>query len=250
MAEKLQIPNIKLQRNLKHSAPNIWFGLYREIARKGTLRIEAFGPRGNTNLRGSGAISSSDFESGLRDFTRAGAFRYAVRPYWNYSCFQKLRPMFSRYEMKKHNPNTKPLNVDHNVHLESDSWPSEQIALKEQGNKPGERHVFDLEERTAVFGEEIVKFSRKIPRNPTNDRLTDQLVGCGTSIGANYCEANEGVSKKDFRHPVSRCVKEAKETKFFLRMVVASEPELAEQARTLYREANELMLIFASMYRK
>jgi len=114
----------------------------------------------------------------------------------------------------------------------------------------GERHPFDLEERTARFGEAIVRFTKKIPRDPTNNRLIDQLVGCGTSIGGNYCEANEGVSKKDFRHPISRCVKEAKETKYFLRMVIASEPQLAEQARPLYREANELLLIFAKMYRK
>ena len=113
-----------------------------------------------------------------------------------------------------------------------------------------ERHRFDLEERTARFGEAIVKFTKKIPRDPTNNRLIDQLVGCGTSVGGNYCEANEGVSKKDFRHPISRCVKEAKETKHFLRMVVASEPQLAEEARPLYREANELLLIFAKMYRK
>src|SRR5437899_7415862 len=114
----------------------------------------------------------------------------------------------------------------------------------------GERHPFDLEERTAKFGEAIVRFTKKIPRDPTNNRLIDQLVGCGTSIGGNYCEANEDVSKKDFRHPISRCVKEAKETKYFLRMVIASESQLAEQARPLYREANELLLICAKMYRK
>ena len=85
---------------------------------------------------------------------------------------------------------------------------------------------------------------------PENNRLIDQLVGAGTSIGANYCEANEGVSKKDFRHPISRCVKEAKETRFFLRMIAASEPKLADEARDLYREANELVRIFASIYRK
>lgn len=62
----------------------------------------------------------------------------------------------------------------------------------------GKRHPFDLEERTAKFGEAIVRFSGKIPRDPTNNRLIDQLVGCGTSVGANDCEANEGVSKKDF----------------------------------------------------
>jgi four helix bundle protein len=130
-----------------------------------------------------------------------------------------------------------------------DGFEMEGLVLRD-GDSAGERHPFDLEERTATFGEAIVKFSKKIPRDPTNNRLIDQLVGCGTSVGANYCEANEGVSKKDFRHPISRCVKEAKETKYFLRMVIAAEPQLAEQARPLYREANELLLIFAKMYRK
>jgi four helix bundle protein len=113
-----------------------------------------------------------------------------------------------------------------------------------------ERHPFDLEERTAKFGEEIVKFGNTVPRTPANDRLVGQLVGCGTSIGANYCEATEGVSKKDFRFPVSRCVKEAKETRFFLRMIAAAQPQCAEEARRLYREATELMLIFAAIHRK
>jgi four helix bundle protein len=112
------------------------------------------------------------------------------------------------------------------------------------------RHPFDLEERTARFGEAIVRFSKRIPREPSNNRLIDQLVGCGTSVGANYREANASVSGKDFRFSISRCVKEAKETEFFLRMVVASEPKLVEEARTLYREAHELLLIFASMFRK
>ncbi|MSU57013.1 MAG: four helix bundle protein [Pedosphaera sp.] len=113
-----------------------------------------------------------------------------------------------------------------------------------------QRHAFDLEERTAKFGEAIIRFCKKIPRGPDNNRLIDQLVGCSTSVGANYCEANEGVSKKDFKNTIGRCVKEAKETKFFLRMVAASEPQLADDARELYREAKELHLIFASIYRK
>jgi four helix bundle protein len=112
------------------------------------------------------------------------------------------------------------------------------------------KHPFDLEERTAKFGESIVRFSRKLPRNSTNNRLIDQLVGCGTSVGANYCEANEGVSKKDFRNIIGRCVKEAKETKFFLRMIAASEPDVAIEGREIYREAKELHLIFASIFRK
>jgi four helix bundle protein len=113
-----------------------------------------------------------------------------------------------------------------------------------------ERHPFDLEERTARFGEAVIRFLKKVPRRPHNDRLIDQLTGCGTSVGANYCEANEGVSKKDFRNIISRCRKEAKESKFFLRMIAAAEPELAGEARTLFREAKELHLIFCSIYRK
>lgn len=112
------------------------------------------------------------------------------------------------------------------------------------------RHAFDLEERTTAFGEAIVRFTEKIPRHPANDRLISQLTGCGTAVGANYCEANEGVSKRDFRNRIGTCVKEAKETKYFLRMIVASGPQLAEEARKLYREVKELHLIFASIYRK
>ncbi len=111
-------------------------------------------------------------------------------------------------------------------------------------------HPFDLEDRTAKFGEAIVRFSKKIPRDPGNNRLINQIVGCGTSIGANYLEATEGMSKKDFKCSISRCVKEAKETKYFLRMIAAAEPTLATEARQLYREGNELHMIFASIFRK
>ena len=111
-------------------------------------------------------------------------------------------------------------------------------------------HPFDLEERTAKFGEAVVRFSKKIPRDPGNNRLINQIVGCGTSIGANYVEATESLSKKDFKCSVSRCVKEAKETKYFLRMIATSEPSLAQQARDLYRESHELHMIFAAIYRK
>jgi len=118
------------------------------------------------------------------------------------------------------------------------------------GNDGQKPHVFDLEERTAKFGEAVIRFCKKIPQSPENFRLISQLVGCSTSVGANYCEANENVSKKDFKNTIARCVKEAKETKFFLRMIAASEPALTHEARKLYREAAELHLIFASIYRK
>jgi four helix bundle protein len=112
------------------------------------------------------------------------------------------------------------------------------------------KHPFDFEERTAVFGEGIVRFAKRIPRGPDNDRLINQIVGAGTSVGANFCEANDCVSKKDFRYIAKRCIKEAKETRFFLRMIAASEPSLAADARDLYREATELIRILATMCRK
>ena len=123
--------------------------------------------------------------------------------------------------------------------------------VREDGpNGNGERHPFDLLERTARFGEAIIRLAKRIPQNPVNNRLIDQLVGAGTSVGANYCEADESVSKKDFRNIISRSVKEAKETKYFLRMIATAEPSLAENARELYREAKELHLIFCAIRRK
>ena len=124
------------------------------------------------------------------------------------------------------------------------------VMNEEVRTAPPLRYPFDLEERTARFGESIIRLCKKIPRGPGNDRLIGQLVGCGTSIGANYCEANGHASKKDFTYSISRCKKEAHETKFFLRMIAAAEPSLANEARLFYREANELHLIFASIFRK
>lgn len=118
--------------------------------------------------------------------------------------------------------------------------------LREETSQP----KFDLEERTARFGEAIVRFAKKIPFNPINNRLIDQLVGAGTSVGANYCEANDGVSRKDFKHKIGICRKEAKETRFFLRMIATAEPDLKADARILWQEARELNLIFSSIWRK
>ena len=112
------------------------------------------------------------------------------------------------------------------------------------------KRVFDLEERTAQFGEEIIKFAKKIPQGPVNNRLISQLVGAGTSVGANYCEADNGVSRKDFKKGIGTCRKEARETKFFLRMVATAEPILKDEARKLWREARELHLIFCAIWRK
>ncbi len=109
--------------------------------------------------------------------------------------------------------------------------------------------VYDLEQRTTRFGEQIILFSKRIPWSPVNNRLIDQLVGAGTSVGANYGEADDGVSRADFKHRISICRKEARETKFFLRMVSTAEPSLKPEARELWKEANSLHLIFSRIWR-
>ena len=88
---------------------------------------------------------------------------------------------------------------------------------------------YDLEERTARFGENIIKFAKKIPRNPVSLPLISQLVRAGTSVGANYCEADDAESKKDFRHKIGICKKESRESKHFLRMTMVSNPDLIDE---------------------
>jgi four helix bundle protein len=123
----------------------------------------------------------------------------------------------------------------------------EASALREE---PSEKRPQDLGERTAQFGEAIIDFAKKIPHGPGNNRLIDQVVGAGTSVGANFCEADDAVSGKEFKQKIGICRKESKETAFFLRMVAKAEPSLAPEARKLWREAKELNLIFGAIWRK
>ena len=108
---------------------------------------------------------------------------------------------------------------------------------------------YDLEERTAQFGENVVRFCKKIPLTPVTHRLIGQLVGSGTSVGANYCEADDAESKEDFRHKIGICKKESRESKHFLRMMTIACPELKEEAMLLWQEGKELNLIFNKIYR-
>ncbi len=113
----------------------------------------------------------------------------------------------------------------------------------------GERK-FDLEERTARFGEGVIAFSKSIPVNQVTRSLIDQLVRSGTSVGANYCEADDASSKKEFRQKIGYCRKEARETKHWLRMIAKAEPTMNEAAKPLWQEAKELHLIFAAILRE
>lgn len=109
---------------------------------------------------------------------------------------------------------------------------------------------YDLEERTAKFGEDVIRFCKMIPQNTITSPLINQLIKCGTSVGANYCEADDAESGQDFKHKIGICKKETRESKHFLRMVAVAVSNLKEEARVIWQEAKELNLIFNSIYRK
>jgi len=111
-------------------------------------------------------------------------------------------------------------------------------------NNESKKRKYDLAERTALFGENVIKFAKKIPQNPVTLPLISQFVRSGTSVGANYCEADDAESRKDFQHKIGICKKEAREVKYWLRMIVVACPELKEEATLLWNEAKELNLIF------
>ena len=77
---------------------------------------------------------------------------------------------------------------------------------------------YDPEERTALFGEKIIKFVRVIKVDHMNKPIITQLVSSSTGIVANYCEADGAESKKDFQHKIGICKKESKATKHWIRM--------------------------------
>ncbi|HAI74133.1 TPA: four helix bundle protein [Candidatus Moranbacteria bacterium] len=113
-----------------------------------------------------------------------------------------------------------------------------------------DKKIYDLEERTAKFGEGIIEFCKKSPKTVITTPIISQLVRSGTSVGANYCEADCAESRKDFEHKLGISKKEAKESKHWLRMIAKAVAELREEAKILWKEANELQLIFISIINK
>lgn len=109
---------------------------------------------------------------------------------------------------------------------------------------------YDLAQRTGNFGRDIIIFSKTIPDNIINRPLINQVVRSGTSIGANYMEADCAESKKDFIHKIGICKKESKETTHWLHMIAVASPEKSEGCRRLWQEAHELTLIFSAIFKK
>lgn len=109
---------------------------------------------------------------------------------------------------------------------------------------------YDLEERTARFGKDVILFCKEIRDNHINRPIISQLIRAATSVGANYCEADDAQSKADFVHKLAICKKEARETIHWFRMITVAEPQLEVKSQSLSGEAKELNLIFNAIIRK
>jgi four helix bundle protein len=117
------------------------------------------------------------------------------------------------------------------------------------GEEPDTVPHYDLEERTARFDQAIIDFAKRIPRGPLTDRIIDQLVTAETSVGANYIEADDSVSKNEFFKCIGYLQKRSTRNKTFLSMVARAVPELQTDARKLWLKARALHLIFARIWR-
>lgn len=110
---------------------------------------------------------------------------------------------------------------------------------------------YDLEDRTYEFAKNVRLFVKKIPKTIANIEDGKQVIISSGSIGANYIEANEALSKKDFIMRIKISRKEAKESSFWLRLINAGDGQLLEkECQALNKEATELMNIFGAILRK
>ena len=106
---------------------------------------------------------------------------------------------------------------------------------------------YDLEERTAKFGEAVIDFVKTLKRDSVNLPLINQVIRSATSIGANYCEANNASSKNDFKNKIFICKKEASETKYWFRIIDRANEDKKDTCKILWKEANELTMIFSKI---
>ena len=113
------------------------------------------------------------------------------------------------------------------------------------------KREYDLEERTFVFAKNVRAFVKKLKKPIANIEDGKQLIKASGSVGANYIEANEALSKKDFIMRIKICRKEAKESRYWLKLIDIEDENEQEKARKeLEKESTELMNIFGSILRK
>ncbi|MBI2487119.1 MAG: four helix bundle protein [Deltaproteobacteria bacterium] len=109
---------------------------------------------------------------------------------------------------------------------------------------------YDLEERTFKFAKEVVQFVKTIPRTLANNEIAKQVIRSSGSIGANYIEANEALSRKDFIMRIKICRKEAKESTYWLKLIEVKTEEEERKRKSLIDEATQLMKIFNAIVEK
>lgn len=107
-------------------------------------------------------------------------------------------------------------------------------------------HIFDLEKRTLVFAKSVRNFCKELPKSISNREYVEQIIRSSGSIGANYIEANESLSKKDFIMRIKISRKETKETRYWLELIEISSNQEIELNR-LQQESTELLKIFSSI---
>ncbi len=111
--------------------------------------------------------------------------------------------------------------------------------------------TYDLEDRTFNYAMEVRNLVKKLPKTIANIEDIKQLVRASGSVGANYIEGNEAISKKDFLYRIKICRKEAKESRFFLRLLdVDSNLDMDKERDNLVQEAMELTKIFGAILNK
>ena len=109
---------------------------------------------------------------------------------------------------------------------------------------------YDLEDRTLEYSKRVIRMCKTLSKNTINFKLMDQAIRSGTSMGANYREANETETKKDFKYRIRICRKEGKETIYWFNLIIEANPELQENIKPLLQETTELVKIFAAILEK
>ena len=110
--------------------------------------------------------------------------------------------------------------------------------------------IYDLEERTYLFAKDVYSICKIIKTQYISFEYINQVIRASASIGANYIEANESLSKKDFSYRIKICRKEAKESAFWLKLLYESNDKKVEKLKELFNEAIELKKIFSSIVEK
>lgn len=108
----------------------------------------------------------------------------------------------------------------------------------------------ELERRTRKFAVQIIRLSVTLPSTPEARVVRNQLTKCGTSVGANYREANRSRSKADFKNKITICESEASETQYWLEVIIEVGWKSYNQVRSEYEECSELLAIFTSIGKK